>query len=190
MLGFNGGLLGKRRVPTVGVASGLWLPNEQSVARRDGIWPEFVIGYRYWRFDQFTTTSAGVLEIGEFALVNGSGYLSGNTWYNSGVMYEVPTGNTTIAALTNGVYNARAFQLLDTVSPAAYLQYDHGSAISPLGFKYSSFFRPVERHITGVRVSASNDGTNFTVVKTFGGLTAYTANNASSVNELSPIYSF
>jgi hypothetical protein len=39
MLGFNGGLLGKRRVPTSGAAPGLWLPNEQSVARRAGIWP-------------------------------------------------------------------------------------------------------------------------------------------------------
>jgi hypothetical protein len=39
MLGFNGGLLGKRREPTVGAASGLWFPNEQSVAERAGIWP-------------------------------------------------------------------------------------------------------------------------------------------------------
>jgi hypothetical protein len=190
MLGFNGGLMGVRKVPTTGAAPGMWSPNEQSVAQRAGIWPEVVIGYRYWRFDQFTTTSAGVLEIGEFALVNGSGYLSGSTWYNSGVMFGASTGNQIIAALIDGVYNSRAFQLLDTVSPTDYLQYDHGSAISPLGFKYSSFFRPVERHITGVRVSASNDGTNFTVIKAFSGLTAYTANNSSSVNELSPIYSF
>jgi hypothetical protein len=39
MLGFNGGLLGRRRVPTLDAASGLWLPNEQSVAKRDTIWP-------------------------------------------------------------------------------------------------------------------------------------------------------
>jgi hypothetical protein len=39
MLGFNGGLMGVRRTPTAGAASGLWLPNEQSVAKRDGIWP-------------------------------------------------------------------------------------------------------------------------------------------------------
>lgn len=38
MLGFNGGLLGVRRVPTTGSASGLWMPNEQSVAKRAGIW--------------------------------------------------------------------------------------------------------------------------------------------------------
>lgn len=41
MLGFNGGLLGVRRVPTLDSgASGLWELNEQSVAKRASIWPE------------------------------------------------------------------------------------------------------------------------------------------------------
>lgn len=39
MLGFNGGLMGVRRTPTTGTASGLWFQNEQSVARRAAIWP-------------------------------------------------------------------------------------------------------------------------------------------------------
>jgi hypothetical protein len=39
MLGFNGGLLGLRKVPNAGSASGTWFQNEQSVARRAGIWP-------------------------------------------------------------------------------------------------------------------------------------------------------
>jgi hypothetical protein len=38
MLGFNGGLMGVRKVPTTGTASGLWFQNEQSVAKRAGIW--------------------------------------------------------------------------------------------------------------------------------------------------------
>ena len=40
MLGFNGGLMGVRKVPTSGAAPGMWSPNEQSVAKRAGIWPE------------------------------------------------------------------------------------------------------------------------------------------------------
>lgn len=40
MLGTNGGLLGVQNVPTTQAASGLWLPNEQSVAKRAGIWPQ------------------------------------------------------------------------------------------------------------------------------------------------------
>jgi hypothetical protein len=39
MLGFNGGLMGVRRVPTTDTATGLWMPNEQSVANRASIWP-------------------------------------------------------------------------------------------------------------------------------------------------------
>lgn len=39
MIGLNSGLLGVRRVPTTGSASGLWAPNEQSLARRADIWP-------------------------------------------------------------------------------------------------------------------------------------------------------
>ena len=39
MIGFNSGLLGVRRVPTTGTASGLWVLNEQVLAQRAGIWP-------------------------------------------------------------------------------------------------------------------------------------------------------
>ena len=38
MLGLNSGLLGVRRVPTTGSASGMWIPNEQVLAQRAGIW--------------------------------------------------------------------------------------------------------------------------------------------------------
>lgn len=37
--GFNGGLMGSRRVPGVTLASGVWNWDEQSVAKRAGIWP-------------------------------------------------------------------------------------------------------------------------------------------------------
>lgn len=46
MLGLNSGLLGVRRVPTTGSASGLWAPNEQSLAKRAAIWP--TTGDLYW----------------------------------------------------------------------------------------------------------------------------------------------
>ena len=38
MIGFNSGLLGVRRVPTTRTASGLWVSNEQVLAKRAGIW--------------------------------------------------------------------------------------------------------------------------------------------------------
>jgi hypothetical protein len=39
MIGLNSGLIGVRRAPTTGSASGLWVPNEQVLAQRAGIWP-------------------------------------------------------------------------------------------------------------------------------------------------------
>jgi hypothetical protein len=41
MLGFNGGLIGKERRLASGrlAATGLWLPNEQSIAKRENNWP-------------------------------------------------------------------------------------------------------------------------------------------------------
>lgn len=39
MLGFNGGLLGVRKVPTFSSASGSWSQNEQSLAKLADIWP-------------------------------------------------------------------------------------------------------------------------------------------------------
>lgn len=48
MLGFNGGLMGVRKVPTTAGASGLWMPNEQSVAERAGIWPVGANDDPYW----------------------------------------------------------------------------------------------------------------------------------------------
>jgi hypothetical protein len=43
MLGFNGGLMGVRKVPTTGAAPGMWFQNEQSVAKRDALWPPFTV---------------------------------------------------------------------------------------------------------------------------------------------------
>jgi hypothetical protein len=39
MLGFNGGLIGVRRNPTRGSASGVWLSNEQATLQRVSLWP-------------------------------------------------------------------------------------------------------------------------------------------------------
>lgn len=39
MLGLNGGLLGVRRVPSLSNATGIWTPNEQSLAKQAVIWP-------------------------------------------------------------------------------------------------------------------------------------------------------
>ena len=39
MIGLNGGLIGVSRVPNAGGSPGVWVPNEQSLAKRAGLWP-------------------------------------------------------------------------------------------------------------------------------------------------------
>jgi hypothetical protein len=75
MLGFNGGLMGVRRVPTGSAASGLWFQNEQSVARRAGIWPIVV-----------TDPTAG---------------LSPVLWYDFADESKVTTSGSAITAVTD-----------------------------------------------------------------------------------------
>ena len=41
MIGLNGGLIGVRRVPSTSLAPGVWTQDEQSVAKRAGIWPSY-----------------------------------------------------------------------------------------------------------------------------------------------------
>jgi hypothetical protein len=100
MLGFNGGLLGKRREPTVAVASGLWSPNEQSVAKRAGTWP-LTGRFRYYRFADFSDTSlnANTFEIAEVefyhdnTLITGA-TASGNFSWGDGSFAQIVNGST------------------------------------------------------------------------------------------------
>ena len=65
--GFNGGLMGSRRVPTTGLAPGVWNWDEQSVAKRAAIWPQVltdptpglspILWYDF--ADQATVTTSG-----------------------------------------------------------------------------------------------------------------------------------
>jgi hypothetical protein len=149
-----------------------------------------VIGeaYRYWRFDQFTHTAVNVLEIGEFVLVDNGVYVSSGSW--SQTDNDWATSTALGPAPTDGVLTSRAFQISTSSFPNRSVAYDHGSGVVATGFKYASYFQSATRYITGVRVRASNDNMNFATIKTFAGMTAYSANNGNSVDELSPEYPF
>jgi hypothetical protein len=82
MLGFNGGLMGVRRTPTTGAASGLWFQNEQSVARRVGIWPfNASNSARYFRLANFANTAldSDTLDFGEIEVYDGDTLHTGIT---------------------------------------------------------------------------------------------------------------
>ena len=44
MIGFNGGLIGADRTPTLAAASGVWTLDEQIKARRSNVWPIVAVG--------------------------------------------------------------------------------------------------------------------------------------------------
>lgn len=59
LLGFNGGLLGVHRTPTAVTATGVWLPDEQSLAKGDSIWPA-LDGDPYWEQVELLIRGNGV----------------------------------------------------------------------------------------------------------------------------------
>jgi FAD/FMN-containing dehydrogenase len=166
MLGSNGGLVGVRRVPTAVAASGVWTPNEQSIARQNSLWPAATYTARHWRFDQFTT-SGEILEISEFVLAFNGSYVSGGTWSASGGGLT----SFTAANMADSVLSVRAVQMAPAPSAADFLQYDHGSPASCTGFRYASqSANSSSRWITGCRVQTSPDATNWIPIKIFSGL--------------------
>ena len=67
MLGFNGGLMGVRKVPTASEPSGLWFQNEQIEAKRAGIWPSRVGVYSQSSvYGGSTAVSATIMTDGSF----------------------------------------------------------------------------------------------------------------------------
>ena len=163
MIGANGGLVGARRVPSLGGASGIWTPNEQVLSRRENAWPRRD-GYRYYRFDQLAVTN--LLEISEWVLVQNGAYITGGTWTVSGSGLS----QFNAARMADNVLNVRAFQVFNTVASGDFVQYDHGAEVSVSGFRYCSYFESDSRHLTGFRIRGSFDGTTYYTIATRSGL--------------------
>jgi hypothetical protein len=128
MLGFNGGLMGVRRTPTAGAASGLWFQNEQSVAKRAAIWPSTGV-YRYYRLDTFANTSlnSNTLEIAEVELYNDNTVITGVT----------ATGSFTwdgggYSGIVDGNTSDRSYkESWSGIQSSATITFDLGSAVAP-----------------------------------------------------------
>lgn len=180
MLGSNGGLIGAARRPQNGKASGLWTPQEQSVAAQDYSWPAASYTARYWRWTNFTTSS-GIVEVSEWRLSNAGSYISGGTWFASGANF----GSFTAANMDNNILNARAVQFT-TPNASSSIYYDHGSAVTADGWEYASYAGNGGSFVTGATVQISNDGVTFFPIKTFSSLSQYTGVNSI----ISPTYLF
>ena len=128
MLGFNGGLMGVRRTPTLGAATGLWFQNEQSVAKRAVIWP-ITGAYRYYRLDTFANTSLGAntFEIAEVELYNDNTVITGVTATGSFAWDGGSYASIVDANTSNRSYK----QSWSGIQSSATITFDMGSAVAP-----------------------------------------------------------
>lgn len=166
MLGFNGGLMGVRKVPAAGSASGLWFQNEQSVAKRAGIWPVTSgTAYRYWRFANFanTTLNADSLDLSEIELSDSSGVI-----YSITVTASFAWTSGTSAQLNDNAKSTAGRVLRQTWStyqPTATLSFDLGSAKTVVSVRiWSLFTQP--RFPASFDLQFSSDGTTYTTYST------------------------
>lgn len=140
MLGLNSGLLGVRRVPAGGNATGLWTPNEQSLAQRAGIWPIVGAG----RFFAFYDFSSGTVRSDNLFGINEARF------FNNGVEVAAPTASAnfipqfgSIAAMANGSSTDGFFeQGYAALHPTMRFDFDFG----------------VERNFTHVQFVTTNNG--------------------------------
>jgi hypothetical protein len=182
MLGNNGGLIGASRTPQNGIASGLWTPQEQSVAAVNNVWPAQKYTARYWRWTNLSTNSS-LVEVSEWRLSNNGTYISGGTWLTGGANFTFVTP----ANFNNNDLSTRAFQF-QTPNAASTILYDYGSPVTADGWQYASQSNGAN-FATGATVQISHDGTTFFPIKTFTNLSQYTGANSviSPVYMLSPI---
>lgn len=105
MLGLNSGLLGVRRVPTTDSASGLWVPNEQSLAKRAAIWP--VRGGVYSQSSVYPGTSAAsTANMTNGSFTDGTATGGGTQWvkidYSSPVYIQTVVVGTATSNIPGG----------------------------------------------------------------------------------------
>lgn len=125
MLGFNGGLMGKKRTTSVSAAVGVWSPNEQSIAKRDGSW---IIKdqYRYLKFSDFANTSlnANTIELAEAEFYDQDTLLTGITASSS---FSWDGGSN--AQTVNGSTADRSYkESWSSIQSSATLTFDFGSS--------------------------------------------------------------
>jgi hypothetical protein len=129
-IGTNGGLIGPRRVPSTGSASGVWDPEEQKLAKGAGIWPLSPSGfYRYYRLDTFANTSlnANTLEIAEVELYNDNTVITGVTATGSFTWDDGSYASIVDANTSDRNYKGS----WSGIQSSATITFDMGSAVAP-----------------------------------------------------------
>lgn len=166
MLGFNGGLLGARRVPAVTAASGLWVQNEQSLAKSANIWPSSpgaTVTARYFRLNNFSSEALqdNTFDVGEIQLFLADTLYTGITATTNFSFYQ---GSASV--MTDGVTSesSRAFvyQSWPSIRATAQITLDMGSAKAVSHIKVWRLYN-AGRFPDAFDFSSSNDNVTYTL---------------------------
>jgi hypothetical protein len=162
MIGLNGGLLGVRKVPSLVTASGVWVPNEQSLAKQAGIWPLNKAVTRYYRFNNFAATSlnSNTIDLAEIRFYTGDTVITGITTTTS---FSWDSGSA--GALTDGnLADRNYYSSWSTAQPTATISFDFGSATLithvEIYINYEVIAGP--RFPATFDMQSSSDGTSYT----------------------------
>jgi hypothetical protein len=167
MLGFNGGLMGVRRTPTVVAASGLWFQNEQSVAQRAGVWtvPAGPKEARYFRLANFANTAldANALDFGEIELYDGDTKHTGITC-TSNITWDSGTNSNLVDGITDT--STRSYtQEWSGIQSTATITLDLGSTKTVSHIKIFSLFNQ-PRFPASFDLQTSADNVTYATVAT------------------------
>lgn len=105
MLGFNGGLMGVRRRLALGNSnSGLWFQNEQSVAKRAGIWVLPIGSYSQSSvYGSTTAVSAAIMTDGSFTNTGSATNAGANEWIKIDYGSAISINSVIIGTATNNI---------------------------------------------------------------------------------------
>jgi hypothetical protein len=166
----NGGLSGAKRNTSTLAASGMWMLEEQNLAKRAGLWPVVTttLTTRYLRFANFaaTTLNDDTLDLAEIQFYNVDTVLTGITT----TMNFTFTGGNSGAGLTDGSLTGRYYREAWNASyrSTATISFDLGSVktvtSTEIYIYYENNFGP--RFPATFDVLVSSDGTNYTTYAT------------------------
>jgi len=183
MIGFNSGLLGVRRVPTTGTATGVWVPNEQVLAKRAAIWPAAPASNeaRYFRLAVFADTALdfNTLDFGEIEVYDGDTKHTGITC-TSNITWESGQNSFLVDGITST--STRSYiQTWSSIRSTATITLDLGSTKTVSHIKIFCLYGASRfPESFDLQSSADNTSYGYLATVTVGTLTALGGNAFSS----------
>jgi len=176
MIGLNSGLLGVRRVPTTSSASGLWVPNEQSLSKRAAIWPSTPASNqaRYFRLANFADTalSANTIDFGEIEVYDEATKHTGITC-TTNITWDSGLDSYLVDGLTGTSPNRSYYSSWSSIRSTATITLDLGSTKTVSHIKiFSLYSQP--RFPASFDLQSSADNVTYATVATVTVGTSFT----------------